>query len=283
MEIEQIATIHTDFPEKFGLPRQSGLVAGLKGQIVMQPQFRSREAFRGLEEYSHIWVLWEFSQARRESWSPTVKPPRLGGNKRMGVFATRSPFRPNAIGMSALKLDRIEYHAQLGPVLHVSGVDMLDGTPVYDIKPYLPYADSYPEAMDGFAGRVRDKQLTVACPDKLLAKLQPEDQENVKQLLSQDPRTAYVDDPLRIWGLSYRQYNIRFRVDGVNADVLEIETCQNTEKKDAGLMENRQQSEGQAGIRTADHDAGSGRTVCWQQKSGISEIEERGKILWNKG
>ena len=159
MELKQIATIHTDFPEKFGIPRQSGLVGQLKGQIILEPAYRNREAFRGLAEYSHIWVLWEFSQAKREKWSPTVKPPRLGGNKRMGVFATRSPFRPNPIGLSALKLDSIEYHKTYGPVLHVSGVDMLDGTPVYDIKPYLPYADSYPDATDGFAGRVRGNRI----------------------------------------------------------------------------------------------------------------------------
>ena len=230
MELKQIATIHTDFPEKFGIPRQSGLVGQLKGQIILEPAYRNREAFRGLAEYSHIWVLWEFSQAKREKWSPTVKPPRLGGNKRMGVFATRSPFRPNPIGLSALKLDSIEYHKTYGPVLHVSGVDMLDRTPVYDIKPYLPYADSYPDATDGFAGRVRGNRIAVSIPEEMLIKIEEKERDTIKQLLSQDPRTAYVQDAERIWGLSYQQYNIQFRVENETAYVLDVEIKQGADR-----------------------------------------------------
>ena len=187
-------------------------------------------SIRGLAEYSHIWVIWEFSQAKREKWSPTVKPPRLGGNKRMGVFATRSPFRPNPIGLSALKLDSIEYHKTYGPVLHVSGVDMLDGTPVYDIKPYLPYADSYPDATDGFAGRVRGNRIAVSIPEEMLIKIEEKERDTIKQLLSQDPRTAYVQDAERIWGLSYQQYNIRFRVENETAYVLDVEIKQGADR-----------------------------------------------------
>lgn len=220
-ELKVIAKIHTDFPEKFGIPRQSGLVKAAKGTIIFEPEYRSREALRGLEGYSHIWLLWEFSEAKREHWSATVKPPRLGGKKRMGVFATRSPFRPNPIGMSAVKLEGIRIDEKLGPLLQVSGVDMLNGTPVYDIKPYLPYADSYPEARDGFAGEVCDHELKV-CFSSLLSAEMPEDiREGIVEILRQDPRTAFIDDENRLWGVSYAGWNVRFTVSGNELTVRE--------------------------------------------------------------
>ena len=223
MELKQIATIHTDFPEKFGIPRQSGLVGQLKGQIILEPAYRNREAFRGLAEYSHIWVLWEFSQAKREKWSPTVKPPRLGGNKRMGVFATRSPFRPNPIGLSALKLDSIEYHKTYGPVLHVSGVDMLDGTPIYDIKPYVPYADCRPEARGGFAQEHREDALAVEIAPEILENMPTEKREALIGILSKDPRPSYQEDSARIYGLDFAGKSVRFQVAGERLKVLEIQ------------------------------------------------------------
>lgn len=218
-----IGRIHTDFPEKFGIPRQSGLVKGAMGTVIFEPEYRSREAFRGLEGYSHIWILWGFSEAERENWSATVKPPRLGGKKRMGVFATRSPFRPNPIGMSAVKLEEIVMDEKLGPVLRVSGVDMLDGTPVYDIKPYLPYADSYSEATEGFAGEVFEHRLEVVFPEELLIKVPEEHRESLKEILSQDPRTAYIDDEERIWGIAYGGVNVRFWVKENRVRVCEVE------------------------------------------------------------
>ena len=168
MEIEIIARIHTDFPEKFGIPRQSGLVPELTGTIIFEKKYRNPDALRGICDFSHLWLIWEFSRARRDTWSATVRPPRLGGNTRVGVFATRSPFRPNPLGLSCVKLEKVTEDAELGPVLTVSGVDMLDGTPVYDIKPYLPYADSYPDATEGFAGRVRGKRIAVSIPEEML-------------------------------------------------------------------------------------------------------------------
>jgi len=166
-----IARIHTDFPTKFGIPRQSGLVETLKAEIVFEPEYRNPDAFRGIEEFSHIWLLWEFSEAVRKDWSPTVRPPRLGGNKRVGVFATRSPFRPNAVGLSCVKLEKVELHTDRGPVLHVTGADLMDGTPIYDIKPYLPFADSHPEASGGFTDKVKPFALTVDFPEDLLSLL----------------------------------------------------------------------------------------------------------------
>lgn len=221
-EFQIIGKVHTDFPEKFGIPRQSGLVKTAKGTVIFEPEYRSEEALRGLEGYSHIWLLWEFSQAKREHWSATVRPPRLGGKKRMGVFATRSPFRPNPIGMSVVKLERIRTDEKLGPVLEVSGVDMLDGTPVYDIKPYLPYADSYPEAKDGFAGEVCDHALEVHFPDVLSEKLSKDLREIIVELLSQDPRTAFIDDESRVWGVTYAGWNVRFTVSGSVLTVCEV-------------------------------------------------------------
>jgi tRNA-Thr(GGU) m(6)t(6)A37 methyltransferase TsaA len=223
MLLKQIAKIHTDFPEKFGIPRQSGLVKGAKGTIVFEPEYRSIEAFRGLEGYSHIWVLWGFSEVKRQNWSATVKPPRLGGKKRMGVFATRSPFRPNPIGMSVVKLEEIRFDEKKGPVLMVSGVDMLDGTPVYDIKPYLPYADSYPEASDGFAGEVFDHSLEVLFPQEMLERIPAHLQESLTEILKQDPRTAFIEDESRIWGIAYAGYNIRFTVQKDRLSVCAVE------------------------------------------------------------
>ncbi len=167
-----IGHIRTDFPSKFGIPRQSGLVPELKGIITFEPEFRNQEAFRGLEEFSHIWILWKFSRSEKEHWSATVKPPRLGGKKRMGVFATRSPYRPNDIGLSSVKLEKISFDEKMGPMLHVAGVDLLDGTPIYDIKPYIAYTDSHPEATEGFAGSVKEKGLRVEFPKRLLEMLQ---------------------------------------------------------------------------------------------------------------
>lgn len=210
--MEIIAHIKTDFPEKFGIPRQSGLVKQLKGKVIFEPKYRSPQALKGLEGYSHIWIIWQFSKAQRTGWSATVKPPRLGGKTHMGVFATRSPFRPNPIGLSAVRLERVVYDEKLGPILEVSGIDMLDGTPVYDIKPYLPYADSYPDAVGGFADQVKAHTLTVDFPGELRQKVAETDCEALIGLLSQDPRTAYIEDEERIWGITYKGYNIKFQV-----------------------------------------------------------------------
>ncbi len=218
-----IGYIKTDFEEKFGIPRQSGLVKSAVGKIVMESEYRQKEAFRGLEGYSHIWLLWEFSEAKRENWSATVKPPRLGGNKRMGVFATRSPFRPNSIGLSSVKLERIDLETEQGPVLYVSGVDLLDGTPILDIKPYLPYTDSHPDAEGGFAGEVFHYQLEVEFPDTLLSQLPEEKREAVMELLAQDPRPSYQEDENRKYGVAFAGFDIRFYVaDGI-LTVCEIE------------------------------------------------------------
>lgn len=222
-EMKTIARIYTEFPEKFGIPRQSGLVKSAKGTVVFEPEYRSEEALRGLEGYSHIWLLWEFSEAKREHWSATVCPPRLGGKKRMGVFATRSPFRPNPIGMSVVKLYAIQKDERRGTVLLVSGVDMLNGTPIYDIKPYLPYTDSYPEATDGFAGEVYGHALKVCFPERLLSQIPKELQEGMLEILRQDPRTAFIDDESRVWGVSYAGWNVRFTVLGQTLTVCEAE------------------------------------------------------------
>jgi len=210
--LKTIAHIKTDFPTKFGIPRQSGLVDSLEGIIVFEEEYRIPEAFRGLEEYSHIWLIWGFSEAVRESWSPTVRPPRLGGNKRMGVFATRSPFRPNSIGLSSVKLLKVEFHPELGPVLHVAGGDLMDNTPIYDIKPYLPYTDSHPEAVGGFADSVKNYALEVDFPEELLALIPEEKRAALLEVLSQDPRPSYQKDPERIYGFPYSGFDIRFRV-----------------------------------------------------------------------
>ena len=211
-----IARIHTDFPTKFGIPRQSCLVEGLKAEIVFEPEYRNPEALRGIEEFSHIWLLWEFSEAVRNGWSPTVRPPRLGGNKRMGVFATRSPFRPNAIGLSCVKLEKVELRTERGPVLHVSGADLMDGTPIYDIKPYLPFADSHPEATGGFSDKTKNHHLDVMIPAEFLEQVEEEKREALKAVLMHDPRPSYQNDPNRIYGMEFAGYEVKFRVeDGI--------------------------------------------------------------------
>ena len=214
-----IARVRSDFPSKFGIPRQSSLVEGLRSRIVFEPEFRDPSALRGLEDFSYIWILWEFSMAHREKWSPTVRPPRLGGNERMGVFATRSPFRPNPIGLSSVRLERIEWKTPEGPVLHVLGADLVDGTPVYDIKPYLPYTDSHPEASGGFAAEHQSDTLQVQCSEEWLQKIPPDQRDNVLEILRQDPRPSYQEDPERIYGMEYAGMEIRFRVAG---DILTV-------------------------------------------------------------
>lgn len=211
--LKKIAVIRTDFPEKFGIPRQSGL-ADAEGRIVFEPEYRNPDALRGIEAYSHLWIIWGFSQVPQREWQPTVRPPRLGGNQRMGVFATRSPFRPNPVGLSLAELVSVEQSGNQGTVLCVRGVDMLDGTPVYDIKPYLPYVEARAGAADGFAGRVKDKRLLVEIPDEQL-KVVPQDKRRIlEELLMQDPRPAYQDDPDRVYGMSYAGMEIKFQVRG---------------------------------------------------------------------
>ena len=217
-----IGYIHTDFPDKFGIPRQSGLVEQLKGTITFEPEFRNPEAFRGLEEFSHIWILWKFSRSEKENWSATVKPPRLGGKKRMGVFATRSPYRPNDIGLSSVRLEKITYNAKCGPMLHVAGADLMDGTPIYDIKPYIAYADSHPDATEGFAGKVKEKQLTVEFSAELLKQYPEEKQQAIVGVLAQDPRPAYDTDETRVYGVQFAGFDVRFTVVGELLTVKEL-------------------------------------------------------------
>ena len=220
--ITNIARIRTDFPTKFGVPRQSGLVT-LEATIVFEPQYRDPSAIRGLEGFSHIWLIWQFSEAIRSKISPTVRPPRLGGNTRMGVFATRSPFRPNHIGLSSVKLERIELHPQWGPVLHVSGADMIDQTPIFDIKPYLPFTDSHPEAAAGFAAPLADYKLEVVFPSKWLDLIPEPLRQGLYSVLEQDPRPAYVQDADRIFGISFAGFDIRFKVVDDVLTVVHIE------------------------------------------------------------
>lgn len=217
-----IARIHTDFPTKFGIPRQSGLVDALKATIVFEPEYRNPDALRGLEGYSHIWLLWQFSQHLAEGWSPTVRPPRLGGNVRMGVFASRSPFRPNPIGLSSVKLEQIQLQTPQGPILQVAGADLMDGTPLYDIKPYVPYSDSHPEATGGFAFQAKEGSLNVVIPPALCAKIPAQKQVGLQAVLAQDPRPAYLDDPQRVYGLDFAGFNIRFTVVGNTLTVCEV-------------------------------------------------------------
>ena len=217
-----IARIRTNFPEKFGIPRQAGLVPGLLGRIVFEPEYRTAEALRGIEGYSHLWLIWQFSEAVRDEWSPTVRPPRLGGNRRIGVFATRSPYRPNPIGLSSVRLVSKEVSESEGTVLIVSGVDMLDGTPIYDIKPYLAFTDSHPDAVSGFADEVKDYKLDVVIPSDIKEALKDCDIEALSEILSEDPRPSYQNDPERIYGMRYGEYEVKFRVDGVRLFVVEI-------------------------------------------------------------
>lgn len=217
LTLKQIATIHTDFPEKFGLPRQSGL-ADTTGLIVFKPEYRNPEALRGIENYTHLWLLWGFSEVRQDTWHATVRPPRLGGNERVGVFATRSPFRPNPIGLSCVKLISVEKTSNEGTILQVSGIDMMDGTPIYDIKPYLPYVDAKPEAKGSFSDQHKDDHLQVnfetnpKTNTSLEALIPPEKQKSLRQILSQDPRPSYQNDPDRIYGMDYAGLRIKFSV-----------------------------------------------------------------------
>lgn len=221
MEIKPIAFIRTEFPEKFGVPRQSGLARNLKGRIVFEPEYRNPDALRGLDGFSHIWLIWEFSANRTTNpWQPTVRPPRLGGNAHMGVFATRSPFRPNPLGLSCVKIHSVELSTPDGPVVTVLGADLMDGTPIYDIKPYIRYADSRPEAVCGYVDALEERSLKVVFPSELSAKIA--DTEVIPSLvetLRLDPRPSYHDDPQREYGLSFAGYNIRFHVSG---NVLEV-------------------------------------------------------------
>lgn len=212
-ELIIIARIHTEFQDKFGIPRQSGLVSQLRGEIVFEPEFRSMDAVRGLEEFSHIWLLWEFSKAKKAGYALTVTPPRLGGRVRKGVFATRAPYRPNAIGLSSVKLEKIYFDEKRGPVLVVSGADLLDGTPIYDIKPYLPYTDSHPDATGGFGDEHKDDRIMVIFPEELLARLPKNLQESAIGVLQQDPRAAYNKKSDYVYGMTFGGYDIRFVVE----------------------------------------------------------------------
>ena len=218
-----IARIENDFKEKFGIPRQSGLVKGTRSRIVFEPEYRNPDALRGIEGFSHLWLIWAFSKAERETWSPTVRPPRLGGNARMGVFATRSPFRPNAMGLSCVELIDVKLHTADGPVIIVGGADLLDGTPIYDIKPYLPHADCHPEATGGFSAEKVGYGLKVDFPQALLEKIDAEQRDVVIELLSQDPRPSYQSDPARVYGMRYGRWNVKFTVEDGVLKVQDIE------------------------------------------------------------
>ena len=222
LTIKPIAHIETDLPTKFGLPRQSGLVASLEARIVFEPLYRERSAFRGLEGFSHLWLIWGFSENRRDTWAATVKPPRLGGNTKMGVFATRSPYRPNALGLSSVKLEALTWDETLGPVLTVTGADLMDGTPIYDVKPYLPYTDSHPNAVGGFADAFADYALAVDFPPELLARIPESKREALIGLLSQDPRPSYQDDPTRRYGFRFLDLDVRFTVADGTVTVVDI-------------------------------------------------------------
>jgi tRNA-Thr(GGU) m(6)t(6)A37 methyltransferase TsaA len=222
-ELKIIAHIETDFPEKFGIPRQSGLVAELKGTIVFEPEYRNPDALKGIDGYDYLWLLWKFEVPKKNGWSATVKPPRLGGNTPMGVFATRSPFRPNSIGLSSVRLESVELTSDRGPLLHVSGVDLRDQTPIYDIKPYLPYVDSHPEARGGFADDVKDYELRVEFPEDLLEAFPKEKQRAIIEVLKQDPRPSYQNDPERRYGVSFAGYDVHFTVEGDLLKVSDLE------------------------------------------------------------
>ena len=212
ISMRPIAYFRSPFPSKFGIPRQSGLVSELMGEIVFEPEYRQKEALMGIEEYSHLWLLWEFSEAKREHWSATVCPPRLGGKVRKGVFATRSPFRPNSIGLSCVRLERVEEDENKGLKLIVSGADLMDGTPIFDIKPYLPYCDAHPEALGSFGQEHKDERITVEFPKELLERLPKEKQNAALEVLRQDPRAAYQKQPDYVYGMDFAGYDIRFRV-----------------------------------------------------------------------
>lgn len=210
--IQMIARMKSDFPTKFGIPRQSGLVRELRSTIIFEPEYRNPDALRGIEDYSHLWIIWQFSESVRQNWSATVRPPRLGGNTRMGVFATRSPFRPNALGLSCVRLIGTEHTAEHGTVIHVAGADLMDGTPIFDIKPYIPYSDCYPDALGGFTDGAEDYLLEVDFPAPLLQLLPISKQQAAIGVLSHDPRPSYQRDPDRIYGLTFAGFDIRFQV-----------------------------------------------------------------------
>ena len=222
-QLEPIAHIRTDFTSKFGIPRQSGLVDALKGTVVFTEKYRDVSALRGIEGYSHLWLIWEFSQSVMDHWSPTVKPPKLGGNTRMGVFATRSPFRPNPLGLSCVKLESVEPGTPEGPLLHVAGADLLDGTPIYDIKPYIPYADCHPEATGGFTDSIHYERLAVDFPEALLARIPADKQAALTEVLAQDPRPGYRHgDDGRRYGVEFARFDVRFVVEAGTLRVVEL-------------------------------------------------------------
>lgn len=226
METKVIAHIYNDFPEKFGIPRQPGLVEGLEGTIVFEPEYRVAEALRGLEGYSHLWLIWDFSENHRDGWSPTVRPPHLGGNKRIGVWATRSPFRPNPIGLSLVELKGIELSGPQGPVIRVGGADLMNGTPILDIKPYLPYVESIEDARGGFTDSDEFTDLDVEIPDELIELVPEGKKEALKGVLAQDPRPHYQDDPERIYGMSFAGLDVKFTVNGDILKVVDIQEIQ---------------------------------------------------------
>ena len=221
--MQVIARMKSDFPTKFGIPRQSGLVEELRSTIIFEPEFRNADALRGLEDFSHLWIIWQFSEAVRSGWSPTVRPPRLGGNTRMGVFATRSPFRPNNIGLSSVKILGIENTEEFGAVIHVGGADLMDGTPIFDIKPYIPYSDCHTDAVGGFTQTADDFLLTVDIADDLLAKVPIEKREALIGVLSHDPRPSYQKDSDRIYGLEFSSMNVRFQIADGKLTVIQID------------------------------------------------------------
>lgn len=221
--ISPIAHMRSDFPTKFGIPRQSGLVSELRSTIVFTPAYRNPDALRGLEGFSHLWIIWQFSEAVRQDWSPTVRPPRLGGNTRLGVFATRSPFRPNALGLSCVKLESVRQDDTLGTVIDVSGADLMDGTPIFDIKPYIPYADCHPEALGGFTSRADEYLLTVDFPPALLERLPNDKQEAAIRVLTHDPRPSYQRKPNRVYGVAFAGFDIRFTVQDTLLTVTDVQ------------------------------------------------------------
>ncbi len=222
VNIQIIARMKSDFPTKFGIPRQSGLVQELRSTIIFEPEFRTADALRGLEDFSHLWIIWQFSEAVRQDWSPTIRPPRLGGNTRLGVFASRSPFRPNSLGLSSVKILGLEQTAKYGTVIHVAGADLMDGTPIFDIKPYIPYSDCHTDATGGFTDTADDYILDVVIPQELLAIIPTEKHDAVKGILSHDPRPSYQRKPERIYGISFAGFNIRFQVQDKTLNVIEI-------------------------------------------------------------
>lgn len=225
MEIKPIARIQTEFPEKFGVPRQSGLARGLRGRIIFEPQYRNPDAFRGLEGFSHIWLIWEFSANRTtREWQPTVRPPRLGGNTHLGVFATRSPFRPNPLGLSCVEIDSIDLFTEDGPVISVKGADLMDGTPIYDIKPYIRYADSRQQAVCGYVDGLEERSLKVVFPSELSEKIEDTSViPSLVEILRLDPRPSYHDDPERVYGLSFAGLNVKFQVSGSVLTVVDVQ------------------------------------------------------------